>query len=32
MNASDELDYMYEEILCNEDVEENNEAFDNFDN
>lgn len=34
MNPSkEELDFMYEDMLCNdEDVdEENNEAFDNFD-
>ena len=34
MNPSkEELDYMYDEIFCNdEDVdEENNEAFDNYD-
>ena len=31
MNPSEELDYMYEEMFCNdEDVnEDNNEAFDN---
>lgn len=31
---SEELDYMYDEIFCNDDDvnDEENEAFDNFDN
>ncbi len=32
--SKEELDYIYDEIFCNDEYvdEENNEAFDNFDN